>query len=118
MTRRFERGPARPGVDDERWSRLRSARAMRIEGVGQARRALALDADAAASLEQQEVELGAVVRGPEVGVVGPARLQDFLDGVALPGRADLGVALEVAARCRCPRARAAGRCRGHRPWGP
>ena len=57
--------------------------------------AFALDAHAPAVLEEQQVELRPLVRGPEIGLVGLQGLEHFLHGKSLPRCADLRVKLEV-----------------------
>src|SRR5579859_258535 len=59
-------------------------------------RPLDLDAEPAAPLEQQQVEFRALMRGPEVRLLGLHRLERFLDGVALPGGAALGMSEQFA----------------------
>ena len=100
-------------------SSRRSSSATRIDGVtAGARRALDLEAPAPSAAHDEQVELGARVRRPEVALAPVARRGDATTGVegeALPRRADLRVALEVARASRCRAARAAGRCRRGRP---
>src|SRR4029077_16184624 len=55
------------------------------------------DADAAAVLEQQQVNLGSLVRGPEIGLVGAEGFEHLFDRKSFPRSADFGMRLQAAA---------------------
>ena len=56
----------------------------------------AFDAVASAVLEQEEVDLGALMGGPIVGFIRAQGLEDFFDGIAFPRGPDLGMKLQVS----------------------
>ena len=56
---------------------------------------LAFDADTAPALEQQQVEFGTLMGSPVVGLVGSKGLEDFLDRVTFPRRADLRMEFQI-----------------------
>ena len=110
---------ALPGYTTYSASSCRSCSAMCIDGVIRRRiHALDLDADAPAALEQQQIEFGAVVRGPEVGLVRLRDAQRPARPPCLPSWRRCADASSARRSRRCPAARAAARCRGSTAWVP
>ena len=68
-----------------------------MEGVSVgASLAFAFDADAAAALEQEQVDLGTLMCSPIIGFVRLQCLEHFFDGIAFPGGADFGMKLQIS----------------------
>jgi hypothetical protein len=57
--------------------------------------AFAFDLYAPAVLEQHQIDLSALVRGPEVRLVRAQSFENCFDGIAFPRGADFGMKLEV-----------------------